>query len=362
MTANINYQLNLETYEENKEPLRFAPETELEKLLSFLDEPIPQMVAQTGEQRAYYDSMSEKQRRTNGMDKMPIEIFNTLIVYLVKTKRYRDAMYLILQANYGMRFSDVVRLRFCHICNADGTIKAAFSLPNGELKTGKQNIYYNNAATKYIIKLFLSQNPKCSMYDFLFVSNSNNSGEWLTLEQTEAKEIYGNDIERMQKIVDSKKKSEEDKQRAADKIAELKELMAAYQSLSAEKDRLIQQPISHETANSIILKEGLKKIGIKALNCGKGDLPNTDMKFGTHSFRKTFADFFYMRGFELKAKGVTELQCLDNTLLKLLQDKYMHSDSAITRCYSDIEERAFKAICSRLDLGFDAICEAEGII
>ena len=362
MNAQISfYDTSFEYQQETKQPIRFSPETELEKLLTSLDEPVSQMEAKTEAERSYYESISEAQRRTKGMDKISIETFNALVKHFVKHKLFRNAMYLILQANYGMRFSDVARLRFCHIFNPDGTIKEAFTLPNGELKTGKQNIYYNNSATKYIIKMYLNTRRNATMYDFLFVSTSNNKGEYLTLEQTEAREMFGNDIERLRKKLSKGNRTAEEKDRIRAKIEELEQKMSEYRSESKDKNRLIQQPISHETANTIILKMGLKDIGIKALNCLKDDLPNSDVKLGTHSFRKAFGDYFYTRAFELKCKGVVELQMLDTTLLKLLQDKYMHSDSSVTRCYNDLEEQAFRAICTRLDLGFEALLNATGI-
>ena len=354
------YDAELLPIQEKREPIRFSPETELERLITSLDEPIPQMTAKTEAERAYYDSMVEAQRRTKGMDKIGMETFDSLVSYYIKHRQYRNAMYLILQANYGMRFSDVTRLRFCHICNADGTIKESFTLPNGELKTRKVNVYYNNNATKYIIKLFLAHSRDVTMYDYLFTSESNNSGEWLTLEQTEAKEMYGNDIDRLTVKLGKCKNADKAEQITA-KIVELKRRMAEYHSESAERHIMIQQPISHETANTVILKDGLRRIGIKPLNCKRSDLPNTDIKLGTHSFRKAFGDFFYKTGFELKEKGIAEVQILDSTLMKLLQDKYMHSDSAVTQIYNEIEERAFKAICTRLDIGFAALLKATGI-
>ena len=354
------WDAELPPIQEKREPIRFAPETELERLLTSLDEPIPQMTAKTEAERSYYENMTEAQRRTKGMDKIGMETFDELVTYYIKHRQYRNAMYLILQANYGMRFSDVVRLRFCHICNADGTIKESFTLPNGELKTRKVNVYYNNSATKYIIKLYLAHNRNVTMYDYLFTSESNNNGNWLTLEQTEAKEMYGNDIERL-KVKLGKCKNPEKAEQITAKIEELKQKMAEYHSESPDRHKMIQQPICHDTANIIIIKDGLKRIGIKPLNCKKGDLPNADIKLGTHSFRKAFGDYFYRVGFELKEKGVTDVQILDSTLMKLLQGKFMHSDSATTQIYNEIEEKAFRAICARLDIGFAALLKATGI-
>lgn len=343
-----------------REPIRFAPETEIERLIASLDEPIPQMIAKNDAERNYCDRIAEKQRKTPGMDKIELEMFDELIRYYIKRGQYRNVLYLVLQANYGMRFSDVVRLRWCHLLNADGTIKESFTLLNGELKTGKQNIYYNNSATKYIIKIYLSRTSGISIYDYLFTSNSNNNGNWLTLEETEAKELYGNDIKRLQKKLKSEKSTEKVEQINA-KIEELKREMSEYRSESTDKHKLIQQPLTHEAALTEILKKGLRAIGVKPLNCLKSDLPNADIKLGTHSFRKCFGEYFYETGFKLKERGVEEVQILDSTILKLLQDKYMHSSSSTTRAYNNVERKAFKTICLQLNIGFDALLKATGM-
>ena len=44
-------------------------------------------------------------------------------------------MLMICMANWGMRYSDVVRVRFGHLFDNNGQFKESFSLPNGEKKT-----------------------------------------------------------------------------------------------------------------------------------------------------------------------------------------------------------------------------------
>ena len=131
------------------------------------------------EATAIFDQMTEQNesKTHKGMNNFPIDVYNQMIEYSLNNGKIRNAMLMICMANWGMRFSDVVRVRFGHLFDSDGRFKESFSLPNGEKKTSKRVIYYNNEATETIISLYLRQpiNSRKTRLDYLFTSESGNA-------------------------------------------------------------------------------------------------------------------------------------------------------------------------------------------
>ncbi len=114
----------------------------------------------------------------------------------------------------------------------------------------------------------------------------------------------------------------------------------------------IQKQIT-KTAAQDIVKNTLEKIGIYALNRkNKKQIQNFDGKLNTHSLRKTFSDWFYNTGVLLKERG--ELN-LDTEILKLLQEKFMHSSMSVTNRYNKVMEENFRYICQRMNIGLEAL-------
>ena len=170
---------------------------------------IPLMAAQTETEENLYERTDNAQQK-QGMDNFPMEIYNQLIDYTLSNGKYRDAMLLICMANWGMRISDLLRVRYCHICDSNGRLKEYFTLPNGEKKTGKLNTYYNNTAVWKIIMLYLSKtNINLRPYDYLFISESGNAPR-KTLQQIEAEEKYGYSITLKEKHIKETEKRKAD--------------------------------------------------------------------------------------------------------------------------------------------------------
>ena len=86
---------------------------------------------------AIFDQMTEQteSKTHKGMNNFPIDIYNQIIEHSLNNGKIRNAMLMICMANWGMRFSDVVRVRFGHLFDSEGRFKENFSLPNGEKKT-----------------------------------------------------------------------------------------------------------------------------------------------------------------------------------------------------------------------------------
>ena len=333
------------------------------------------------EDTAVFDEMTDAvdESTHKGMNYFPADVYNKMIEYSLNNGKIRNAMLMICMANWGMRFSDVVRVRFGYLIDRNGQFKESFSLPNGEKKTSKQVVYYNNEATKAIISLYLNQhiNRHKSRLDFLFVSEGGTKVED-TIRNIEAEDLYNpqieqaeNEIKKIIPIIDENydkymmgKVSEEEYKRAKQRYEQqkisleqqLNDLVSQrenYVSPTPNADNIyIQKPLSH-TAGENIIKNTLKAIGINPKNRkNKSDEQTTNDKYNTHSLRKTFADWFIKKGDELNNSG--EL-AFNDTIMDLLKEKFKHSSRSVTTHYTDAQEEAFKLICQNLNIGLEAV-------
>ena len=98
------------------------------------------------EETTVFDQMTDKVDNEihRGMDYFPIDVYNQMIEYSLNNGKIRNAMLMICMANWGMRYSDVVRVRFGYLFDMNGQFKESFSLPNGEQKTKKTVVYYRS--------------------------------------------------------------------------------------------------------------------------------------------------------------------------------------------------------------------------
>ena len=333
------------------------------------------------EDTAVFDEMTDAvdESTHKGMNYFPADVYNKMIEYSLNHGKIRNAMLMICMANWGMRFSDVVRVRFGYLIDRNGQFKESFSLPNGEKKTSKQVVYYNNEATKTIISLYLNQhvNRHKSRLDFLFVSEGGIKTRD-TIRNIEAEDLYGFQIEQAKKeiekiisIIDENydkymmgKVSEEEYKRAKQRYEQQKiSLEQQFNDLVSQKEKYvssipnaeniyIQKPISH-TAGANLIKDTLKAIGINPKNRkDKSTEQTTNDKYNTHSLRKTFADWFIKTGDELNNKR--EL-AFNDTIMDLLKEKFKHSSRSVTTHYTDAQEEAFKLICQNLNIGLEAV-------
>ena len=334
----------------------------------------------TNETLAFDQMTDEIDNNTHkGMDNFPIEVYNQMIEYSLNHGKIRNAMLMVCMANWGMRFSDVVRERFGYIIEREGRFKESFSFFIGEKKTNKQVVYYNNDATKAIISLYLNQhiNRHKSRLDFLFVSEGGTKVED-TIRNIEAEDLYNpqieqaeNEIKKIIPIIDENydkymmgKVSEEEYKRAKQRYEQqkisleqhLNDLVSQREnyvsSIPNAENIYIQKPLSH-TAGENIIKNTLKAIGINPKNRkDKSTEQTTNDKYNTHSLRKTFAEWFIKKGDELNNSG--EL-AFNDTIMDLLKEKFKHSSRSVTTHYTDAQEEAFKLICQKLNIGLDVV-------
>lgn len=99
--------------------------------------------------------------------------------YLVREKRYRDNMLFILGINFGLRVSDLVRLRFSDLINPDMTFKTTFPILEKKTsqtrKVAKNRYITINNAVMDAVELYLENTDGCCLTDYLFRSESCNA-------------------------------------------------------------------------------------------------------------------------------------------------------------------------------------------
>ena len=333
------------------------------------------------EDTVVFDEMTDAvdESTHKGMNYFPADVYNKMIEYSLNNGKIRNAMLMICMANWGMRFSDVVRVRFGYLFDRNGQFKENFSLMNGEQKTKKTVVYYNNDATKAIIGLFLNtpEGQKKSRLDYLFTSESNHATK-ATVQELEVEDLFNSQIESLQKNIKDindviygsydkyvvgkvseedynrhNKRYEQEKATLEKQFADLIDKKKNYVSPTPDADKIyIVKPISHTTGERII-KETLSEIGVNPKNRkDKSAKQTTEDKYNTHSLRKTFTYWFIEMGEQLKNDRSLHF---DATILDLLKEKLKHSSVSVTNHYTDTQERAFKLICQRINIGLDAV-------
>lgn len=96
--------------------------------------------------------------------------------YLIANGRYRDNMLFILGINFGLRVSDLIRLRFCMLIDDDLTFRTSFPILEKKTRNTrkvKKNRYITiNDAVIDAVALYLENNER-RLDDYLFMSESN---------------------------------------------------------------------------------------------------------------------------------------------------------------------------------------------
>lgn len=100
--------------------------------------------------------------------------------FLVASERWRDNMLFIVGINFGLRVSDLLRLRFCNLINDDLSFKSKFPIleqkTKNTRKVRKNRWITINDAVIDAVTLYLEHTPDVSLSDYLFRSESNNGG------------------------------------------------------------------------------------------------------------------------------------------------------------------------------------------
>jgi len=108
-----------------------------------------------------------------------IEDIERISTYLVTNKRYRDNMLFVVGINLGLRASDLVTLRFCHLIDEHFSFRDRFPILEKKTKNTRsvrKNRYLTiNEAVMDAVELYLQYND-CKLDDYMFRSESNRGG------------------------------------------------------------------------------------------------------------------------------------------------------------------------------------------
>lgn len=100
--------------------------------------------------------------------------------FLIKNNRFRDNMLFIVGINFGLRVSDLRLLHFSNLINDDCTFKTTFAVlekKTSNTRRTQRNRYITiNTAVIEAVTLYLEHTPDVSLSDYLFRSESSNSG------------------------------------------------------------------------------------------------------------------------------------------------------------------------------------------
>lgn len=108
-----------------------------------------------------------------------------IVLYLLRSQKWRDAMLFILGCNTAFRISDLLRYRVCDIVGLDNQERLSF-VPQ-EKKTGHFRKIYYNQAIHAMMALYLKMDKSLQPSSFLFYNQSRNA-RWCRMD--DGSEVY----------------------------------------------------------------------------------------------------------------------------------------------------------------------------
>lgn len=259
------------------------------------------------------DSMTD----TEGMDAMSEPIFNGVIEYLLEKGKTRDVLMYVLQANFGIRHSDLIKLRLINLIDIDGNFRDKVNWC--EQKTSKTRQYIINDAVKAATIIYLRNHADKKLTDFLFTAEGRNKGY--------KKATYRDENGKVKALRQNGK--------------------FVYEH--DENGNLIPEPLRRDQAENT-LKDALIAIGVKPKNdrrCKGGEY-----KLNTHSNRKLYATKFSEVAYELKASGKLNV---DADVLALVQLDLRHSSMQTTMRYNHSSDGIKKVVCQNMNIGLHVL-------
>jgi integrase len=254
---------------------------------------------------------------SEGMDAIPEPIFNAVIESLLEKGKTRDALMYVLQANFGIRHSDLVKLKLINLIDVDGNFRDKVNWC--EQKTSKTRQYVINDAVKAATIIYLRNHTDKKLTDLLFTAEGRNKGY--------KKATYKDERGKVKALrVNGKFVYERD-----------------------ENGNLIPEPLRRDQAENT-LKDALIAIGVKLKNdrrCKDGEY-----KLNTHSLRKEYSEKFSEVAYNLKANGKINV---DADILALVQLDLRHSSMQTTMRYNHSFDRIKEVVCQNINIGLSVL-------
>lgn len=266
-----------------------------------------------------YDKMMQlaaAQKESQGMDVLPLDLYELMLENCLVRKDYRSAFWLTAMSNFGLRYSDVVKMRRIDLIDENNKIRDKILIQ--EKKTSKQRILFVNKAVKMALLLLL-WNSEILPTDFLIYSNGRRKGYEM--------ETYI--------AADGKK-------RAVRKNGK-------YVYKLDENGNKIPKPLSRAQSENIMKNIIIENLGF-ALKNDKRCRNDSDCvgKICTHSIRKLY-------GWAVTEAFITQFDSdiayAHAAALSFLSQDYGHSSEAMTLHYSKDYEAIKKKIIMEMNLG-----------
>ncbi len=296
-------------------------EQEINQGIYDFDNLIPPVENDAEIEKAYEYAQTKK--ITQGMDVLPLDLYNSMLDSCLSRRDFRSAFFITAMVNFGLRHSDIVRLRRADFFDIyeDGSSKLKDSIVIWEKKTRKQRVVFVNQAIKQAL-LMLLWNSNIGWMDYLITSVGNNKG----YEVETYIDKYG-------------------------KKHTLRERGKTVYKLD-ENGNKIPKPLSRQASENILKDIIVKHLGISLKNDSRCNDTESALKIATHSLRKLY-------GWGITQDFINNFDA-DNAYahtaaLRFLSQDYGHSAEAITLRYSKDFDELKKSIVMRMNLGLNVI-------
>lgn len=266
-----------------------------------------------------YDTMmsfAAKQKESQGMDVLPLDLYNMMLDNCLSNSDYRSAFWLTAMSNFGLRYSDVVRLRRIDLVDENNRIREKILLQ--EKKTSKQRVVFINKAVKMAL-LMLLWHTDISATDYLITSNGRRKGYELETY------IDANGNEKAVRV------------------------NGKYVYKTDANGNKILKPLSRSQSENIMKKIIVENLGFALKNDWRcKNEPDCIGKICTHSIRKLY-------GWAVTNAFVTQFDSdiayAHAAALSFLSQDYGHSSEAMTLHYSKDFEKQKQEINMTMNLG-----------
>ena len=261
----------------------------------------------------------EHQKDTQGMDVLPLDLFNSMLHHCLYNKDYRSAFWLTCMANTGLRYSDVIKFRKADFIDSNGNIRDRILVQ--EKKTDKQRIIFVNNAIKETLLMLLWHSDIAPM-DYLITSNSNRKGY-------EYETYIDNNGRKKALRVNGK----------------------SVYKLDSNGNK-IPKPLSRRQSENIMKKIIIDSLGVNLKNDWRcKNEPDAVQKICTHSIRKLYGWAITEHFMSLDS----DVMYARTAAMRFLSQDYGHSSEAMTTRYSKDFDNIKHDIVTKMNLGLDII-------
>lgn len=116
-----------------------------------------------------------KCKTKQGFDCMPTYILEGLLEYFLRKRDFRSALWITIQANTGLRYSDVIKFRRIDLLDANNKFRE--SILETERKTGKQRVNFINDAIKMAMLMYTWNYRDVKPLDLLITAAANSTAK-----------------------------------------------------------------------------------------------------------------------------------------------------------------------------------------